>query len=305
MKYSHRSNYRKTCPHDPDTRIQLGSRLRYARIKLGWSVEDAGKYFQVTDRTWHNWETGAHRIPFAVYKLARVLASLELPGAAWAGWRIEGDQLITPENRIITPKDGSWWSLLIRQAASFRTAYAEANRLRLELSQFAVNNSVARPATEQSGAAALSGVVAAGLVPSKTSGNELTSGRRLNDVIMTSWPIPSDSQTPLTLLHAPRPTTSASALTPSFVLPWTPTCEARVNLLRPEQMHQRRHQHYLQQVYLARKLALSQSSVEPKSRRSMSATRPNANAISDTSARPAAAKAAKLASAPKPSGGAL
>jgi transcriptional regulator with XRE-family HTH domain len=135
MKYSHSSKYRKTCPHDPDTRTQLGSRLRYARIKLGWSVEDAGKYFQVTDRTWHNWETGAHRIPFAVYKLSRILARLELPGEAWAGWRIEGDQLITPENRIITPKDGSWWSLLIRQAASFRTVYAEASRLRMQLDQ--------------------------------------------------------------------------------------------------------------------------------------------------------------------------
>ena len=101
MKYSHRSNYRKTCPHDPETRAQLGSRLRYARCKLGWSVEDAGKYFQVTDRTWHNWESGAHRIPFAVYKLLRVLARLELPGKAWAGWRLEGDVLITPEGRQI------------------------------------------------------------------------------------------------------------------------------------------------------------------------------------------------------------
>ncbi|WP_363717221.1 VC1465 family Xer recombination activation factor, partial [Rhodoferax sp.] len=133
MKYSHRSNYRKTCPHDPETRAQLGQRLHYARCKLGWSVEDAGKYFQVTDRTWHNWENGSHRIPYAVYKLARILARLELPGEAWAGWRIEGDLLITPEGRQITPKDGSWWSLLIRQARCFRMACDEATRLRLLL----------------------------------------------------------------------------------------------------------------------------------------------------------------------------
>src|ERR1035437_3457040 len=102
MKYSHSSKHRKNCPHDPQTRAQLGQRLRYARLKLGWSIEAAGKYFQVTERTLHNWENGTHRIPFAVYKLARLLARLELPGAAWAGWRIEGDQLITPESRIIT-----------------------------------------------------------------------------------------------------------------------------------------------------------------------------------------------------------
>ncbi len=135
MKYSHRSNYRKTCPHDLETRAQLGFRLRYARLKLGWSIEQAGKYFQVTDRTWHNWETAAHRIPFAVYKLARILARLELPGEVWAGWRLEGDQLITPEGRQITPQDGTWWSLLVRQAAGFRSSYAEAARLRVELMQ--------------------------------------------------------------------------------------------------------------------------------------------------------------------------
>lgn len=133
MKYSHRSNYRKTCPHDPETRAQLGQRLRYARLKLGWSVEDAGKYFQVTDRTWHNWEHGSHRIPYAVYKLARVLARLELPGEGWTGWRLEGNQLITPEGRQITPQDGSWWSLLVRRAAGFDAAYNEADRLRMLL----------------------------------------------------------------------------------------------------------------------------------------------------------------------------
>jgi transcriptional regulator with XRE-family HTH domain len=236
MKYSHRSNYRKTCPHDPDTRTQLGSRLRYARIKLGWSVEQAGKYFQVTDRTWHNWETGAHRIPFAVYKLSRILARLELPGEAWAGWRIEGDQLITPENRIITPKDGAWWSLLIRQAASFRTAYAEANRLRMKLDEITGLPRAGEASPEGPrlrGGAELS---AAKLPPVLVTRGETPIKRHQNDVIMQSWPIPSDSPTPLTLLHAPRPITSASASTPSSALLWMPSCALRSsNLLRPDQ----------------------------------------------------------------------
>ncbi len=109
MKYSHSSKHRKNCPHDPDHCAQLGLRLRYARARLGWSIMDAAKYFQVTERTWHNWESGIYRIPFAVYKLARVLARIELPGKAWAGWHIEGDCLITPEGRQIAPSDGAWW----------------------------------------------------------------------------------------------------------------------------------------------------------------------------------------------------
>ena len=137
MKYSHKSSHRKTCPHDPDHRAQLGYRLRTARCNMGWSIADASKYFQVTERTWHNWESGLHRIPFAVYKLCRVLARLELPGQAWAGWSFQGNALVTPEGRHIEPKDSSWWSLMVRNAQSFSAAYNEASRLRLLVAQLA------------------------------------------------------------------------------------------------------------------------------------------------------------------------
>jgi len=237
MKYSHRSNYRKTCPHDPETRAQLGQRLHYARCKLGWSVADAGKYFQVTDRTWHNWENGSHRIPYAVYKLARVLARLELPSEAWAGWRIEGNLLITPEGRQITPQDGSWWSLLIRQARCFRSAMAEMTRLRL-----LVNEGLAEQARGTPQAAAGAGLTSPRAVTrgeTPTNNINLKAERHQNDVTIETWPILYDYQTPLTPLHAPRPTTLVSASTLSFALPWTPTCEVRVNLLRPDQSQSR------------------------------------------------------------------
>jgi DNA-binding transcriptional regulator YiaG len=233
MKYSHRSNYRKTCLHDPETRAQLGSRLRYARCRLGWSIEDAGKYFQVTDRTWHNWENGSHRIPYAVYKLLRVLARLELPGKAWAGWRLEGDVLITPEGRQITPKDGSWWSLLVRRADGFDAAYNEAATLRKMLTQ--IKSTVPDTASASGAAAALPGSDAVGLVSVSTSHTDPVLDSSQNDIIMTSWPILYDFPTPSTLLHAPKPITSESASTPLSALPWTPTCEFRQNLLRPEQ----------------------------------------------------------------------
>lgn len=290
MKYSHSSRHRKNCSHDPETRAQLGFRLRYARLKLGWSISEAGKYFQVTDRTWHNWEAGSHRIPFAVYKLARVLARLELPGAAWAGWRLEGDQLITPEGRQISPQDGSWWSLLVRQARSFRTVYAETSRLRLALADLAAADRAGFSPHE----------AAAGLVPYKTSLQtrvKQVSTSSQNDVIMTPWPIPSDSLTPSTPPPGLAPSTLASPSTPSFALPWTPTCGIRLTLNRPALPHLPGSNPHLKQVHSRSQPVNPSSSPEPKSRPSMNGTRPLVAPSPTDSARPAAAQAAKLASA--------
>ena len=224
MNYSHSSKHRKTCRHDPDHRAQLGYRLRTARLTLGWSSPDAAKYFQVTDRTWHNWESGTHRIPLAVYKLCRVLARLELPGDAWAGWHFQAGNLITPEGRTIRPQDGSWWSLLVRQALGFGTAYREACRLRVLLSQ----------QTELSGESG----EAAGLVPYKTThksvlnlsdNQEVISKPYQNDGIIVSWPPLCDLPPALTHLHAPSVKPSESPLMPLCVLPSMPTCASRLS----------------------------------------------------------------------------
>ncbi len=300
MKYSHRSNYRKTCPHDPDSRTQLGQRLHYARLKLGWSIEAAGKYFQVTDRTWHNWENGLHRIPFAVYKLARVLARLELPGEAWAGWRLEGSALITPEGRQIRPQDGTWWSLLVRRAAGFDAAYNEAATLRKLLIQ--VKGTVSDTASASGEAAALPGPDAVGLVPYKTTLDSTTiqtSNQHQNDVIIESWPILCDSPTPLTPLHAPRPITSASALTPSSVLPWTPTCGIQLTHQRPPVSP-----HRLSKIHLKQLLPVQSppSSPAPKSRPAMKKRRlsdKHCSSPDSQSARAAAAQAAEQPSTPR------
>lgn len=303
MKYSHSSKHTKSCRHDPDTRAQLGFRLRYARLRLGWSIVEAGKYFQVTERTWHNWETGSHRIPFAVYKLARILSRYELPGKAWAGWRFEADQLITPEGRQITPQDGAWWSLLIRQARCFRSAYDDVNRLRILLDK---TTGLSAPGLSTGVARALAG--AGGLVPYKTTAQTSlppSENRHQNDVIMAAWPIHSDSPTPLTPLHAPRPTTSAFPSTPSFASPWTPTCAIRLTLQRPPANLPRPANAHLKQLsanqpHLANPaLSSPPSSPEPKSRPATKPKNGSAKPSQAGSAKTAAAKAAKLASAPR------
>jgi hypothetical protein len=257
---------------------------------MGWSIEDAAKYFQVTERTWHNWESGVHRIPFAVYKLCRVLARLELPGDAWAGWSFQGSTLITPEGRQIAPKDSSWWSLMVRNAQSFSAAYNEATRLRLLVAQLEAAADDSGRQAQRAGNGA-----AAGLVTSKTNRNDNnnpTSNQRQNDIIIESWPTLYDFPTPSTPLHAPKPTTSESALTPSFVSPWMPICGVKLTLQRPKPGP-----HLPQtgevKIHLKQVPGNLPSSPEPKSKPS---TR-NENACSHASAMPVqAAKPAKQAS---------
>ncbi len=234
MKYIQLSAHRKACRHDPDHRAQLGYRLKMARSSLGWSAGAAAKYFQVTERTWHNWETGAHRIPFAVYKLCRVLARLELPGAAWAGWSFQGGLLVTPEGHQIAPQDGAWWSLMVRKAHGFIAAYNETTRLRKLLD--AAGKPAQRQPLPERAAPGMAGAIAGGLVPSKTRlGTTLgqVETRHHNDVTMTSWPTLYDYLTPSTPLDVPAPTTSESALTPSCASPWTPTCGVQLTFNRP------------------------------------------------------------------------
>ncbi len=316
MKYSHSSQHRKTCAHDPDYRAQLGYRLRAARCTLGWSIAEAAKYFQVTERTWHNWESGAHRIPFAVYKLCRVLARIELPGDSWAGWSFQGGALVTPEGRHIEAKDGAWWSLLVRNARSFVTAYNEATRLRLLVAQLQAGTGRDAAGSSTGCASAPESGAAAGLVSYKTNLKTdalqplkppiMTSDRRQDDVIMPSWPILYDYPTPSTPLHVPKPTTLESALTPSFVSPWTSTCGLQwssptrqadpASCVKPPPLR-------IPLKLTTRENPLPQMgeaspSPVPKSKPSTSKKKPNVNAYSVTSAMPAqAAKSAQQASA--------
>lgn len=101
------------------TRAITAVRFRETRFACGLSQADAAKFLQVTLRTVHNWETGATRVPYAAYKLVRVLRGGFIPGKAWRGFRIYGDSLHTPEGHRFRAADVSWWSLLCRRAEAF------------------------------------------------------------------------------------------------------------------------------------------------------------------------------------------
>ena len=84
------------------------------------SVRDAGKVFRVSERTVRNWEAGRVGIPYAAFKLLRILRGYELPGQAWKGFRLKGDTLWSPEGKGFKASDHTWWSLTVGMAHEFR-----------------------------------------------------------------------------------------------------------------------------------------------------------------------------------------
>lgn len=110
----------------------LAERFRHARHACWLTVPQAAKLLHVSVRTVHNWEAGIVRVPFAAYKLMRILRGVELPNGcgllseAWAGWRFQDDKLISPEGRAFIGTDSAWWSLLVQRARLFGTRNAKA-----------------------------------------------------------------------------------------------------------------------------------------------------------------------------------
>ena len=89
------------------------------------SVRDAGKLFRVSERTIRNWEAGRVGIPYAAFKLMRILRGYELPGQAWKGFRLKGDTLWSPEGKAFFASDHTWWSLTVCMAREFRSIMAD------------------------------------------------------------------------------------------------------------------------------------------------------------------------------------
>lgn len=116
--------------HVLQVRAAQGEKLRALYRSLGWSRLDAAKFFQVTERTLHNWESGRTATPAAYLRLLRIHCGMELPGAAWAGWSISRGKLCTPEGHELDPRDARWWALLVRRAEVGVQALAELAALK-------------------------------------------------------------------------------------------------------------------------------------------------------------------------------
>jgi transcriptional regulator with XRE-family HTH domain len=197
-------------------RMEHAKRLRALLADLGLKHPDAAKLLHVSLRTLQNWLSGRHEVPYAAYKLLRLLRYMELPGAAWVGWHFSRGQLVTPEGRTISGKDGAWWSLLVRQAQGFGELYRQRVPLLAELS-----------ALRAAGSGAAAGLVSV----STTVPLGQSSKSSQSDVIMTSWPTLYDSLPPSMPTPAPVASAWASASTPCSASPLTPTCGAPVQPL--------------------------------------------------------------------------
>ncbi len=170
---------------------------------------------RVSLRTLQNWLSGRHQVPYSVYKLLRLMRYMELPGQAWAGWHFSRGQLVTPEGRVISGKDGSWWSLLVRQAHHFGALYRDSLALRKQL----------MIAKVESGGVA-DALALAGLVTSKTrvfSESVPNNPWGQDGAIIEPWPTISDYP----MLSMPTldnaVSASVSALTPCSASPSMPT----------------------------------------------------------------------------------
>lgn len=101
--------------------------------ELGHDRASAAKLLHVTVRTLQNWESGRNAVPYAAYKLLRLMCRHELPGKAWEGWTFSQGVLWSPGGDGFRPHEFSWLSLLIRQARMFTHVYRERSQVLREL----------------------------------------------------------------------------------------------------------------------------------------------------------------------------
>jgi len=120
------------------------------------STDDIGKLLHVTSRTVRYWISGQALVPYAAYRLLRLMRMHELTQPGWEGWRMHSGKLWTPEGFPIEPTDGSWWSLLVRQARCFRSLYQRSGEFERALMRLATTaNSSLDVAVESGGPSTL------------------------------------------------------------------------------------------------------------------------------------------------------
>lgn len=117
------------------------------------SAEACADLLHVTERTVRNWESGSSRIPYAAFKLVRVMRGGKFLGPEWHGWYVRYDRLITPEGHEIRAHEFAWWSLLVRQAREFQRLMRERRQNELDAPP-AVAVSDGRPAATTAAAIA-------------------------------------------------------------------------------------------------------------------------------------------------------
>nr|WP_255632036.1 VC1465 family Xer recombination activation factor [Rhodoferax sp. U2-2l] len=114
-------------------RATLGERFKILLLDAGLSPEQAGKELHVSPRTIRYWISGKVLVPYAAYRLIRIMRLFDLPCQGWDGWHMHSGRLWSPEGYAFLPHDANWWALLVRRAEGFGRQYARANQLDVAL----------------------------------------------------------------------------------------------------------------------------------------------------------------------------
>jgi DNA-binding transcriptional regulator YiaG len=218
MKQNRETAHARKLRQSPQTRADLGLRFKAECGALGLSVAEVAKLLQVTSRTVHNWFSGRVRVPYSAVKVLRLMKHMDMPAPGWDGWTFHSGKLWSPEGRSFVATDGSWWSLLVRQARCFREAYAQACQLRADLA--AVR---AEQASGFAGAASVPDAGGPGLVTSINNAETPVISSHQIDHRLTSCPTLSGFPNSSTPGHASAPQPLALASMPSSVSPSMPT----------------------------------------------------------------------------------
>ena len=107
----------------------LASRLKVMLADLGLTPESAAQALHVTPRTVRYWISGKTLVPYAAYRLLRIMTGAELPCPGWDGWHMHSGKLWSPEGHGFTSSDSAWWGLLVRKARLFHQLYDRETQL--------------------------------------------------------------------------------------------------------------------------------------------------------------------------------
>lgn len=129
-------------------------RFREARLSCFLTIQGCADLLRVSVRTVQNWETGKARIPYAAFKLMRVLRGGKLLGPEWHGFIVRQDKLITPEGHSVEASDLGWWTLLVRRAREFGNARRQLREVQDASSAAAAAVRADRPASKVAAGAA-------------------------------------------------------------------------------------------------------------------------------------------------------
>ncbi len=79
-------------------RAAIAARFKVLCLDAGLKVPDVARTLQVTERTVYAWFSGKTAVPYATYRLLRILNRFELPG--WPGWHMHSGKLWSPEGFV-------------------------------------------------------------------------------------------------------------------------------------------------------------------------------------------------------------